>query len=100
MATGTYSHLRRASQRTQETENLLARYPRLSEQELARLIEIFPTLPPIDKAVIAADERLSGKLAAFYHDHGDKLYPSLAALSLLLFLPITAAAAALWWLFG
>ena len=100
MATETYSHLRGASQRTQETENLLARYPRLSEQELARLIEIFPDLPPIDKAVITADDRLSGNLAAFYRDHGDKLCPSLAALSLLLFLPITAAAAALWWLFG
>ncbi|APW72325.1 hypothetical protein C3E99_03095 [Sphingopyxis sp. MG] len=67
---------------------------------MARLIEIFPALPPIDKAVIAADERLSGKLAAFYRDHGDKLYPSIAALSVLLFFPVTAAATALWWLFG
>jgi len=42
--------------------NLLARYLRPNEQELARPIDVFPALPPIDKAEIAATERLSGTL--------------------------------------
>ena len=56
--------LRGAPHRTQETHNPLARYPRLNAQAPARLIDIFPALPPINKAEIAAAERLSGKLAA------------------------------------
>lgn len=100
MATQTYSRLRRASQRTQKAERLLACYPRLEEQELAWLIDIVPTLPLIDRAVMTADERLSTKLAAFYRDHGDKLQVPIAALSLFLLFPVTAASAVLWWFLG
>jgi hypothetical protein len=100
MAVQTYSRLRGASNRTHEAENLLARYPRLDEQELAWLVETFPALPLIDKAVMTADEHLSDKLAAFYRDHGDKLNAPIAALFLSLLLPIIAAGAALWWFLG
>ncbi|HEX2813671.1 MAG TPA: hypothetical protein VHO04_13425 [Sphingopyxis sp.] len=100
MATRTYSSFRGASQKTQEAEKLLARYPRLNERELAWLIEIFPALPPIGKAVMAADERLSAKLAAFYRDHSEKLHLPAATLSLSLLLPIMVTSAALWWFLG
>ncbi|MBB5705595.1 hypothetical protein [Sphingopyxis panaciterrulae] len=100
MATQTYSRIRGASQQTQEAERLLARYPRLAPSELARLIEIFPTVPLIDKAIIIADDQLSKHLAAFHHDHGDKPNVSSAALSLFPILPIVTASAALLWFFG
>jgi len=100
MATQSYSRIRNASQKTQEAEHLLARYPRLDQPELARLIEIFPTVPLIDKAIMTADDRLSENLAAFHCDHGDKLNVPSTMLSLVLILPIIAASAALWWLLG
>src|SRR3546814_17474850 len=91
MATQTYSRIRGASQQTQEAERLLARYPRLAPSELARLIEIFPTVLLIDKAIIIADDQLSKHLAAFHHDHGEKPTVSSAALWLFLILPIVTA---------
>ncbi|MBB5707016.1 hypothetical protein [Sphingopyxis panaciterrulae] len=100
MATRTYFHIRGASQRTQEAERLLARYPRLDEADLARLVETFPAVPLIDKAVMSADAHLSDKLAAFCHDHGSRLNTPVAALSLSLLLPLVGALAALWWFLG
>lgn len=100
MAVQTYSRLRGASPKTHQAERLLARYPRIDAQELAWLIDTFPVLPLIDKAVMTADEQLSDKLAAFYRDHGGKLNAPIAALFLSLLLPIVAASAALWWFLG
>lgn len=100
MATRIYSRLRNRSQMTFDVEMLLARYPRLDEQELARLIETFPLLPLIDRAVITADEQLSGKLAAFYRDHRRELEVPIAFLFVSLILPIITASAALWWFLG
>ena len=100
MAARYYSRLRGSSQSTLDVEMLLARYPRLDAQELAHLIESFPALPLIDKAVITADEQLSEKLAVFYRDHRRELEAPIAFLFVSLILPIIAASAALWWLFG
>jgi len=100
MATQSYVRLREGSQRTLEVEMLLARYPRLDAQELARLIEAFPALPLIDKAVITADEQLSERLAALYRDHRRELEAPIAFLFVSLILPIIAASATLWWLLG
>ena len=100
MAAQYYSRLRGAAQKTLDVEMLLARYPRLDAQELAHLIETFPALPLIDKAVITADEQLSERLAAFYRDHRRDLEAPIAFLFVSLILPIIAASAALWWLLG
>lgn len=94
MAAQYYSRLRGAAQKTLDVEMLLARYPRLDEQGLAHLIETFPSLPLIDKAVIIADEQLSERVAALYRDHRRELEAPIV----FLFVSIIATSAALWWL--
>lgn len=54
-------------------EGLLARYPHISEQELADLVRAFSRLPLLDFGLVAADDRLGAKLETFYADHGEKL---------------------------
>lgn len=95
-----HSRARAPSQRTQEVERLLVRYPKLDEQELARLICLIPSLPLIDRAVITADAQLSERLAAFYRDHGRELEAPIAALFLFFVLPVSVASAVLWWVLG
>src|SRR3546814_9177884 len=80
MATRIYSRLRNRSQMTLDVEMLLARYPRLDERELARLIETFPLLLLFDRAVITADETLSDNPAAFYRVHHRELAVPIAFL--------------------
>jgi hypothetical protein len=100
MTIKSHSRTRASSQRTQEVERLLARYPKLDAPELARLIRLFPGLPLIDRAVITADAQLSERLAAFYRDHRRELEAPIAALFLFLVLPVSVASAALWWFLG
>jgi hypothetical protein len=94
-----YSAFRNDAQRSFDTEQLLVRYPRLDERELARLIENFPSLSPVDRAVMAADAQLSDQLALFYHDHRRALEMPLTPLLLLLIVPLITASAVLLWLF-
>jgi hypothetical protein len=54
-------------------EDLLGRYPNLSEQELAELINLFPSVDMVARAVIAADDRLGDKVVDLYREHGEKL---------------------------
>lgn len=95
-----YSAFRDHSQRSFDTERLLVRYPKLDDQELARLIENFPSLSLVDRAVMAGDTQLSDQLALFYHDHRRSLEMPLIPLLLLLILPLFAASAVLLWLFN
>ncbi|MBV1692110.1 hypothetical protein KRR38_31685 [Novosphingobium sp. G106] len=68
MATS-YGRLRPRSGAALQVGSLLNRYPRLSEQELANLIELMPYLPILDQALITADDQLAGKFAEFLRDH-------------------------------
>lgn len=72
MATS-YDRTRPRSGTTLRVEVLLSRYPNLSEQELAELINLFPHLNMVARGLMAADDRLSGKVENFYRDHGEEL---------------------------
>jgi len=98
MATRYTSRARPRSHATLKAEALLVRYPDLSEQELTSLIEIFPTLPILDRGLMTADERLARNLAAFDRDHGSKLHGSGTTLLWMLAFPATVAITAIWWL--
>ena len=95
MATS-YNRLRPRSDTALEIESLLGRYPRLSQQELAKLIELMPDLPMLDQVLITADDRLAAKLAHFLRDHRNKLKAPFDALAQLAF-PAVLAGLALWW---
>jgi hypothetical protein len=84
---------------TIKAEALLSRYPNLSEQELATLINIFPHLRILDVGLMTADDQLSENLAAFRRDHGNKLKTPASSLIALAFLAVPAIVAlgALWW---
>jgi len=60
-----------AARRTRDVESMLARYPRLTTDENARLLALLPSIPLLDTAIIMADEHLSKKLDAFYLAHRD-----------------------------
>ncbi len=80
---GAYSRSRGPSQLTLDVEKLLRRYPNLSEEELANLIETFPQLSMLDAALLTADDRLAVPLETFHRDHSQRLrrpWPSLIAL--------------------
>ena len=65
-----YDRARPRSETTLRAEALLSRYPNLSEQELAELINLFPTLNMVARGLMAADAHLGGKVEHFYRDHG------------------------------
>ena len=73
MATQFYPRSRPPSESTLRVQALLARYPNLSEQELAELINLFHYLRLLDVGLMSADDRLSDKLADFRRDHGHAL---------------------------
>ena len=91
-----YSRARPRSETTLRVESLLDRYPNLSEQELAELINLFPSLGILDQALMTSDDRLSAKLASFDRDHGKKLKTPLSSLIAFLAVPVIFAAVTLW----
>jgi len=95
MATS-YHRLRPRSDTALQVESLLGQYPRLSQQELAKLIDLMPDLPMLDQVLITADDRLAAKLADFLRDHRTKLKAPFHAL-VQLALPAALAGLALWW---
>jgi hypothetical protein len=90
----------RPSEVALRTEQLLDRYPNLSEQELAELINLFGRLPILEYGLMTADDRLSPKLDAFHRDHGRKVSASLASVAALVAIPLVIAISLLWWTFG
>lgn len=73
MASIPHSRSHGLSEDAQLAHSLLERYPDLSDQELADLIGAFKRFPLLDLGILAADEQLAEKLAAFHTDHGGKL---------------------------
>lgn len=97
MASQYYSRSRGLSHNAAKAETLLNRYPDVSEEELATLIQCFARFPLLDFGVIAADERLGIKLDAFYRDHGDKLRPPMTDVMWALTVPAVIAIAVLFY---
>jgi hypothetical protein len=95
MAT-TYDRARPRSGTSLRAEALLARYPNLSEQELAELINLFSRLTMVDQAVMAADERVAEKLVEFHRRHGEDLSVLTGERTRLLVWAAMAAALILW----
>lgn len=100
MTTDYFPRSRRPSELALRAEGLLARYPHISEQEVASLIDIFPYVPILDRGLMSADGRLSEQLAAFHRDHGGKMRAPGTALIGFLAFPTLVAAGVLWWLFA
>ncbi|HWJ70508.1 MAG TPA: hypothetical protein VNS79_10725 [Sphingobium sp.] len=98
MTTDYFPTSRRPSQLAIRAEALLVRYPRINDQELASLIDIFPYVSMLDRGLMSADARLSEKLAAFHRDHGGKMKAPEAALIGLIAFPLIMAAGMLWWI--
>jgi hypothetical protein len=59
----------------EEAAELIARYPNLSEIELARLINLYRGFSALDSALIISDPALGFKLDRFCADHRSKLGP-------------------------
>jgi hypothetical protein len=68
-----YDRARPRSETTLRVEHLLGRYPNLSEQELAELINLFPHVDMVARGLLAADDRMRTNVDAFYRDHSAKL---------------------------
>ena len=102
MASQYYSRL--PSEMRLTAESLLSRYPDITTRELDTLIEIFPRLPILDAGLMAADDHLSAKVAAFHKAHGTKLVSPRAALFgftfAFLVVPVATTIALLWWTLG
>ena len=79
-----------------EVEALLLRYPHLREDELDRLIQVYPQLAMLDVALLTTDEALAPKLDAFVRENSRSLRPPLSHMLWLAALPAAAIAAALW----
>jgi hypothetical protein len=90
----------RPSEVARRTEQLLDRYPNLSEQELAELINLFGRLPILEFGLMTADRRRSGKLDAFNREHGRKVRPTLASIAAVTAIPLVIIITVLWWAFG
>jgi hypothetical protein len=93
-----YDRARPRSETTLRAEALLGRYPKLSEPELAELINLFPHLNMVARGLMAADDRLGGKVENFYRDHGDKLGGFGGGLSPIIALSALGAIGILWWI--
>lgn len=98
MATS-YRRLRPRSDTALQVESLLGRYPHLSQEDLAKLIDLIPDLRMLDQVLITADDRLATKLAHFLRDHRSNLKAPMITLAQLA-LPAVLAGLALWWLFS
>jgi hypothetical protein len=98
MATS-YERMRPRSETTLRVEALLSRYPNLSEQELAELINLFPYLNLLDQGLMTSDDRLAGKLRNFHREHGRKLKTQMSGLIAFLSVPTLLALFILWWVF-
>ena len=99
MATQIYERSRPPSETTVKAEALLMRYPNLSEEELATLINLFPYIRILDLGMMTSDDRLAGKLDAFHRDHGDKLRTPISWLIAILAVPAILILTGLsWWM--
>jgi hypothetical protein len=57
----------------EEARELIARYPNLSEIELAKLIDRYRHLSALDMALMLSDEKLATRLDRFSADHRSRV---------------------------
>ena len=77
----------------EEARLLLARYPGLSEIELARLINLYRGFSALDTALLLSDEGLAPKLDRFTAEHRSKVrLPMRQYAGLLVYIALTLAA--------
>lgn len=91
-----FDRARPRSEAALRVEDLLGRYPNLSEQELAELINLFPKVDMVAHAVMTADERLGAKVVNLYRDHGEKLDGSIGGRTLSVALAAFVAIVLFW----
>src|SRR3982751_1444752 len=79
-----------------EAAELVARYPNLSETELARLINLYRGFSALDTALILSDEALAPMLDRFTAEHRSKVRPPFRQYAGLLFYTVLTVAALAW----
>lgn len=57
----------------EQAAELIGRYPKLSESELTRLINLYRQLSALDVALMISDEQLAPRLDRFVREHRSQL---------------------------
>jgi hypothetical protein len=79
-----------------EARELIARYPNLSEVELARLINLYRQLSALDTALMLSDESLAPKLDRFSADNRSRIRPPFRHYASLWFYAVLGIGAFTW----
>jgi hypothetical protein len=80
----------------EQAKLLLARYPNLSETELARLINLYRGFSALDTALILSDDALAPTLARFRAEHRSRVRPPFRQYAGLLAYTVLTLAAVAW----
>jgi hypothetical protein len=80
----------------EQARELLARYPNLSETELARLINLYRGFSALDTALILSDDELAPTLARFRAEHRSRVRPPFRQYAGLLAYTVLTLAAVAW----
>jgi hypothetical protein len=75
---------------------LIARYPNLSETELARLINLYREFSALDTALLLSDDALASRLDRFTSEHRSQVRPPFRQYAGLLFYTVLTLAAVVW----
>ena len=79
-----------------EARELIARYPNLSEIELARLINLYRELSALDMALMLSDETLAPRLDRFSGDHRSRIRTPFRQYAALVGYAVVGLAVAVW----
>jgi hypothetical protein len=90
-----YSEARQRCSFDQASE-LIARYPNVSEAELATLINVYRELSALDVALLISDEKFGRKMERFYADHRDELKTPFRQYAILVAIAVVGVAVILW----
>ena len=82
--------------RQEQARLLIARYPNLSETELARLINLYREFSALDTALVLSDDALSSHLDRFTSEHRSEVRPPFRQYAGLLFYTVLTLAAVVW----
>ena len=80
----------------QQASVLLARYPNLSEPEIARLINLYREFSALDTALVLSDATLAPRLDRFTAEHRSKVRPPFRQYAGLLFYTVLTLGALTW----
>jgi hypothetical protein len=80
----------------EEARELIARYPNLSEIELARLIDRYRHLSALDMALMLSDEKLAPRLDLFSGDHRTRIRTPFRQYAALVAYGLVGVAVVLW----